>query len=138
VILDAPGYVARLNGRLAPRMIVVQLRWFTEDGERVNAPVALPVVDGDVVGRVALIEWGGGGHTWPPDSQPGAAIRDLDARLIVEYLPGLRGGLGETGITLEPITVKSYGAMRTENPDLPPLATEAALLAWLRSGSMLP
>lgn len=136
-MIYAPGYIARLRGRLAPPLLVVELRWQLEDG-RPSTLAALPVVDGDLVGRLVLIEWGSGGHSYPPSSLPGAAIRDLDARLIVEYLPGLRGSLGETGVTVEPITVKTYGALRADLPDLPLITSEAALSAFLRSGSMAP
>lgn len=128
-----PAYLFELDGRLARGWRAVRAPELVHPlGHVVEAFDALPTLDADRVGRVRVRPFGEAAHLWPPEELPTGVIVDEAGRLIVRYLPGLRGSLRETGAIVRPLTLALYRStlMTTGSPELD---TEAALAAWLGS-----
>lgn len=133
--LDLPYYLATAAGRTAPMVrwvvegpLVVEL----EDGGAVAQLEQLPELDGGRLGRLLLRDWGGGAHRYPRTPIPGARLVDSENEIRAEYIPGLRGSRGETGISLVPLTRARYASAMSSST-----LTDETLQALLRAGSEL-
>lgn len=144
----APGrlYVlALLGARGRRRILVVDPEIKAEDGSPAELE-DLPLEDPGVAEVINAPRWPAGsvGHLvvedlaagrgimLPRGSLPGAVIVDSPTRLVLSYLPGMRGAAGETGATLRRVDPATWSTLRRRMPDLPELEDQAAIDSWAR------
>lgn len=127
-------YAARYFGRRTFRLRLVRIELRRVDGAAVQAVDDLDLDLGAKWGRVFAAEIGtDSAHLHPPIAHLfGGRIVDTAGKIGVEYLRGLRGPLGETGVVFEPVALGTLPALRRAGYEVPELETERQLVAWLR------
>ncbi|MGB0685820.1 MAG: hypothetical protein ACPGQD_06535 [Planctomycetota bacterium] len=68
----------------------------------------------------------------PAAGIPAGSLVDTPTRLVVSYLPGLRGAFQERGATLRRLTPAAWRSLRRRLRQLPELDTQEAIDSWAR------
>lgn len=125
--LDGAGVVRPLGLEVAPAALAIYVAYAEDDGRRGLALADLPDhPDGGKLGRIGVQLAGESIGRWlPPLHLAGGRITLAGDTVRVEYPPGWRGTIGESGMTIEAITAARWNRHRLG----PSVDTDAEALA---------
>lgn len=125
-----PLWLIEFDGAAVEAQIAVSLKLAGEDAEPVGSLADLSEEEGGRIGRFAIEMPGAPTRVYPPAEHYAGSIVDKGATLILTYLPGLRGRLGETVVRASELTPEAWRRARRLLPSLPHLETQAAIDQW--------